>query len=170
MVLDFKEDLYIYDIDEGEELYVPIIGFEGLYEISNYGNVKALYKERFIQGKYSLNLRTYPEKILKPSTTPNGYYLVTLCNDGKMNYQTIHKLVAIHFIKNNDKLPIINHKDINKLNNFYKNLEWCTHSDNSKHSVSHGLQTSLFSSKNQPSNRKLNFSNIEITSTIKVGK
>lgn len=150
MIIDFEKHLYIYDIDEGEKLFVPVKGFEGLYEISNYGEVKSLYKER-VNGRGGI--RCYPERIMQCSESPNGYLIVALSNNGKIKWQSVHKLVAIHFVKNPFNKPVINHKDTNKLNNFYKNIEWSTHSENTNHAMNNGLLTTLFTSTNNPNNK-----------------
>ena len=97
------------------EIYKDIIGFEGSYEISNFGNVKSLKSNR----------------ILKPQLSGNGYYNVTLSKDGKRTTPTIHSLVAIHFIDTKDLT--VNHIDGNKLNNHIDNLEYVSYSDNLKH-------------------------------------
>lgn len=64
----------------------------------------------------------------------NGYYNVSLCSNGKKINKHIHRLVAEQFIENKNGYPQINHKDGNKLNNNLINLEWCTSSENIKHS------------------------------------
>ena len=70
-----------------KEIFKEIIGYEGLYWISNLGNVK--------------NKR----KILKPAINKDGYYCVNLSKKGKLKTYTVHRLVAIHFIENPDNLP-----------------------------------------------------------------
>lgn len=95
-----------------EEIWKNIEGFEGLYQISNYGNVKSL--------KYG------KESILKPRKNKDGYLRVGLYINGKGKDYTIHRLVALYFIPNNDLFKTqINHKDENKENNNVNNLEWC---------------------------------------------
>lgn len=100
-----------------EEIWKDIKGYDGKYQISNYGNVK------------SLNYRcTGKEQLLKPSLHTNGYLFVRLCKPLKM--YLIHRLVAEAFIPNPDDLPQVNHKDEDKTNNHVVNLEWCTQSYN----------------------------------------
>lgn len=106
-----------------EEQWKDIYGFEGLYKISNYGNVKSL--------NYN---HTRKERILKPFTNPDGYLLVDLCKDGKEKYEKIHRLVAQEFLPNPDNLPMVNHKDENKQNNNVDNLEWCNNQYNCEYS------------------------------------
>ena len=79
-------------------------------------------------------------RYLKPSINRNGYEQVNLFHDGirKRTY-LVHRLVAITHIPNPDNLPEVNHKDGNKLNNHYNNLEWCDRSHNIKHGIKTGL-------------------------------
>lgn len=77
-------------------------------------------------------------KLLKPRLN-KGYFYVNLSNNGKMKTFKIHRLVAESFLPNHSNLPIVNHKDGNKQNNHVDNLEWCTHSENTKHAVLMGL-------------------------------
>lgn len=78
-------------------------------------------------------------KIKATSLTNKGYKRVTLSNNGNKKSFSIHRLVAIAFIPNPNNLPEVNHKDGNKLNNYYTNLEWLTSKDNIKHSFNNGL-------------------------------
>jgi hypothetical protein len=118
------------------EIWKDIYGFKGLYQISNTGKVKALYKER-INGRGGI--RIYPEKIMKPSTTHRGYLLAVLCKKGKMYYFLVHRLVAKAFVANPKRKKEVNHKDGNKLNNNDWNLEWNTRKENAKHAYDTGL-------------------------------
>ena len=98
-----------------KEIWKNVLGYEGLYQVSNLGNIKS-----FI-GK---------EKILKPSTTNNGYPGVNLTKDKKIKRYSVHRLVAEAFIPNPNNYPCVNHKDENRTNNRADNLEWCTYSYN----------------------------------------
>lgn len=88
--------------------------YEGLYQISDEGQVKSLG-----------NNKSRKEKILKPTKNRDGYLQVPLCKNGKRKTIKIHRLVAEAFISNPDNLPEVNHKDENKINNCVENLEWC---------------------------------------------
>lgn len=114
------------------EKWKEIIEFPG-YLISNYGNIKSV--DRTIQRIDGKNVH-YKGKYLKKQTNPNGYLFVNLNEHHKGHPVYIHKLVAKYFVKKPamDKKLIVNHKDGNKENNNYKNLEWVTYSYNSKHS------------------------------------
>ena len=68
-----------------------------------------------------------------------GYYQCILYKDGKKYYKRVHRLVANAFIPNPNKLPQVNHKDGNKLNNNYLNLEWCSNSENTQHGYDNSL-------------------------------
>ena len=102
------------------EIWKDIVGYEGLYQVSNLGNVKRLkgYKGR---GKGYI----VEEHLIKPSINSNGYQNVVLCKNGKTKTFTMHRLVAIAFLYNSDNLPEVNHKDEDKTNNCVDNLEWC---------------------------------------------
>lgn len=91
------------------ETFLSVPGYEGLYEVSNKGNVKSL--RRGI--------------ILKPSIL-HGYLRVGLHKDNKTQYYVVHRLVALVFIPNPENLPFVNHKDESRNNNCVENLEWCT--------------------------------------------
>lgn len=98
-----------------DEIWKPIAGYEGIYEISNLGRVKSLNYHR--SGK---------ECVLKPNKHNCGYIRATLSNGGHMLSYYVHRLVAEAFIPNPDHLPQVNHIDEDKTNNRVDNLEWCT--------------------------------------------
>ena len=105
------------------ETYKNIIGFNGVYQISNLGNVR--------------NIKT--NKILKPRIHTNGYLRVSLCINGLAKDYLIHRLVASTFINNPLNKSDVNHIDGNKQNNNLINLEWATRSENQKHAFAIGL-------------------------------
>ena len=107
-----------------EEVWKDIAGYEGLYQVSNKGNVKSL---NWGNRGYSKNL------YLKPHC--HGYLQVELANKGKKKMFMVHRLVAMAFIDNPLDLPMINHKDENKENNCVDNLEWCDCSYNVRYSL-----------------------------------
>ena len=122
------------------EVWKDVKGFEGLYQVSNFGRVKSL--DKVIKNQYNINTGTFTNeriihgKILTPHySNGTGYYQVTLSGQKhKTKQANIHKLVAEAFLPNPDKLPVINHIDENKLNNNVNNLEWCTQKHNINHS------------------------------------
>ena len=110
-----------------KEYWKSVVGYEGLYMVSNWGRVKSI---KF--GK---------ERILKPVTNSSGYLLVHLCKDGKVKSFTVHRLVAEAFIPNPYNLPQVNHRDENKLNNNVDNIEWCTN----EYNINYGTRTERYS-------------------------
>lgn len=113
-----------------KEIWKCIKGYEGLYQVSNFGRVRSL--GRWVKGKNG-SIRFYRGRILKPGTNTFGYLFVNLFKNNKQKTITIHRLVAEAFIPNTDNLPMINHKDENKQNNNVNNLEWCTSSYNNNY-------------------------------------
>lgn len=103
----------------GIEVWKDIKGYENKYQVSNYGKVKSLNYRR-----------TGEDKLLKLQNDKDGYLVVNLSKNGKLKNVKVHRLVALTFIKNTNNYKIINHKDENKHNNNYNNLEWCTQSYN----------------------------------------
>ena len=124
------------------EIWLPIEGYENLYEVSNLGRVRRL--ESVVNGKAG-SKRKVPEKILKPGTHRNGYLFVTLSKNGIRRHFLLHRLVATAFIPNPNNLPQVNHLSEDKLNNTVENLEWCTAKENNNY----GTRTKRASEKLQ---------------------
>lgn len=101
------------------ESWKDVVGYEGVYQISNKRRVKSFKRKK--------------EKILIPQKNNARYYRVRLYINRKAKNWFVHRLVALSFIPNTDNLPIINHKDENRLNNCVENLEWCTYKYNSNY-------------------------------------
>jgi hypothetical protein len=98
-----------------QEIWKDIKGFEGLYQVSNLGNVK------------SLNYRNLGFcKLLTPKCNNEGRLWVDLRKNGKGTAMLVHRLVGMAFIPNPNNFPQINHIDENPKNNVVENLEWCT--------------------------------------------
>lgn len=98
-----------------EEIWKDIPSFEGLYQVSTFGNVRSLNYQR--SGKI---------REMKKGKDRDGYLQVTLCKEGRPKTFKIHRLVASAFVPNPLGFPVINHKDEDKTNNCVWNLEWCT--------------------------------------------
>lgn len=113
-----------------EEIYKDIEGYEGLYKVSNLGNVKSV--GRYVLCKDGQHKPIY-EKIISPGNNGAGYLFVYLWKDNKSKRYYIHQLVAKTFIENPNNYTKVNHKDFNKANNTVDNLEWCTDSLNMAH-------------------------------------
>lgn len=116
------------------EIWKNVIGFEGLYEVSNLGNIKSLGK-----GK-STNSLTKLERIIILRVKNNGYLQAKLSKDGIRSHLLAHRLVAKAFIPNPNNLPEVNHIDSDKQNNKLENLEWISSSGNQKYAFIHGQQ------------------------------
>lgn len=109
------------------EIWKDVQGYEGLYQISNLGNVRSLPRA-VNQGKHG-NTRAVGGYLLKPTDNGNGYLLVFLRKDGKRKNHYVHRLVAEHFVENGG-FKYVNHKDFDTHNNCVDNLEWCTQQQN----------------------------------------
>jgi hypothetical protein len=117
-----------------EEIWKDVVGYEGLYEISNLGNLRSC-------GKYVWNRFSYcyrDGKIMKQNIDRYGYSRAILSKDGYQKNKQIHRLVAEAFIDNPYNLPEVNHKDCNKTNNNVDNLEWITGIENTRHAIANG--------------------------------
>ena len=105
-----------------KEYWRPILNYEGLYEVSNFGRVKSF--DTYRKGKNG-SIRICRGRILKPYTNKDGYLCVVLSKNNKHKTYKVHRLVAEAFLPNPDNLPQVNHRDENKQNNNVENLEFC---------------------------------------------
>lgn len=126
-----------------EEIWKDIKGYEGLYKISNLGNVLRCKKIKIDKKRRK---RTFEDLILKVNIDKNGYKYVNLYNKNKQAYK-IHRLVAQAFIPNQENKPQVNHIDGNKENNRVNNLEWVTRKENIRHAYKNELIRSFKISK-----------------------
>ncbi len=106
------------------EEWRTVAGYEGLYEVSNMGNVRS----------------TRSGKLLKPSLNNSGYSVIHFYDHQNFKAFTIHRLVAMAFIPNPCGKRTVNHIDGDKTNNRADNLEWATYSENHKHAYKTGLK------------------------------
>lgn len=117
------------------EIWKDIKGYEGLYQISNYGEVRSLDRTVvYCNGKKA----RYKSKIRKASNS--DYRLIALSKKGNVKVYKISRLVALHFIPKIKGKNIVNHKDGNKYNDYVNNLEWCTYSENIIHAIDNNLK------------------------------
>lgn len=96
------------------EIWRDIVGYEGLYQISNNGNVRSFHS------------KDGSPLLLTHEVIKKGYCRVCLYKNGVKKKELIHRLVAFAFVPNPCNLPFVNHKDEDKSNNHSSNLEWCT--------------------------------------------
>lgn len=120
------------------EAWRPVVGYEGLYEVSSKGRVKRL--ARVAERKGTQGDLSVAERMLSLPVTPKGYLRVQLANgDSHKNYM-VHRLVATAFLDNPEAKPEVNHIDGDKANNAVANLEWTTSSENQLHAYETGLK------------------------------
>jgi hypothetical protein len=110
------------------EIWKDVVGYEGLYKVSNSGRIKSL--DRLVVTKKNVNINI-PEKIRKQCDNGFGYLYVTLTKNGKSLTQASHRIVAKAFIPNTENKKCINHKNWNRSDNRVDNLEWTTYMENS---------------------------------------
>lgn len=104
-----------------QEIWKDVCGYEGLYQVSSFGNVKSVNRKKQI--------------LLKLKKNKEGYCRVGLSKNKKQKWFSVHKLVAMAFLENVENFPCINHKDENKLNNQVENLEWCSYKYNNNYGM-----------------------------------
>lgn len=109
------------------EVFSPISGYEGLYEIGDLGTVRSVDRiVHYSDGR----TRDHKGKNISFADNGNGYKFVYLWKKNQSKRFYVHRLVAAAFIPNPDKKQFVNHKDEDKSNNAVSNLEWCTSSEN----------------------------------------
>ena len=146
-----------------KEIWNKIPGYDGIYEVSNYGRIKRLSR---VINEHVNKKRVLPEIILKQHLDSDGYLVIKLTNNLKSKNYFIHRLVAISFLPNKENKPQVNHKDGIKNNCNISNLEWCTLSENRIHAYSTGLQKGAVGEKQYNSKLK----EYEVLEIRKIGK
>lgn len=111
-----------------EEIWKDVVGYEGLYQISNIGRLKSIVSRGH-----------YPRDRLLQQKVSKGYFATALTNNnGCRKYFWVHRLVAAAFIPNPENKPQVNHMDCDRKNNNVSNLEWCTPMENYHHAKLNG--------------------------------
>ena len=108
----------------------PVKEYEGYYEVDNFGRVFSLDRNVTVNDNGRIYEKPIKGKQMKQGVHTQGYKVVSLTKDGKTRTNFVHRIVAEAFIPNPDELPMVNHKDEDKTNNFVDNLEWCTNEYN----------------------------------------
>lgn len=117
------------------EIWKPIRGYEGWYEVSNLGRVKSVERDviYYVNGKQFV--RHYKEKIKEPNTNRGGYLYVILYKNGVGETKRVHRLVAEAFIPNEENKPEIDHINTIRDDNRVENLRWATHQENNNNEL-----------------------------------
>lgn len=119
------------------EVWKDIKNYEGIYQVSNKGQVRSLNRKE----KCNLNDKFFIRKgkILNQTPNTNGYLRVFLSKNNKVITRYVHRLVAQTFLKQTSDKNHVNHLNGIKEDNSVSNLEWCTQLENNKHGFSTGL-------------------------------
>lgn len=116
--------------DVVEVVRKPVNGYEEYYEVDRFGRVYSVDRVVSVKDNGRVYDKTLKGKQMKQSVHTKGYKTVSLTKDGKTKTIFVHRIVAEAFIPNTKNLPMVNHKDEDKTNNFVENLEWCSASYN----------------------------------------
>lgn len=117
-----------------QEIWKDVVGYEGLYQVSNKGNIKSNERE-FLRKNGKIKCKSKIKKQCETSkrNEQQGYLCSRLVDkDGNSRAELVHRLVATAFIPNPNNYPVVNHIDNNKHNNCADNLEWCSFSENNR--------------------------------------
>lgn len=125
------------------EIWKDIKGYEGLYQVSNMGNVRSCnWRNQGVTQNLYLKVHN------------KGYKHIELVKNGKRKSHLVHRLVAEAFLPNPNNYPVVNHIDEVKTNNNVENLEWCTLSQNMRAYYDNHCGTNRLS-RNQGKRRKV---------------
>lgn len=118
------------------EQWKDIEGYEGLYQVSNLGNVRSMGRSRncYAEGHIRKTIFIPDIKEMRATNNGNGYLLVSFRKDGRKKNHYIHRLVAEAFLPRVQGKEYVNHLDYNRMNNKVENLEWCTQKENTIYS------------------------------------
>lgn len=131
-----------------KEEWRQISGYEGLYEVSNFGNVRSIEHDEVKRDGSTFHRSA---RAIHQKNNKDGYSVVRLTKDCNVKYYTVHVLVAREFVDGWFDGAEVNHKDFNRTNNRCENLEWITHVDNVAYSINAGMHvcnSNLFGENN----------------------
>lgn len=120
-----------------EEVWLPVKGFEGYYEVSNFGKVRGVDRLAAVGSGGTRLVRGTNRKF---SVSTKGYFQVLLSKNGRVYTKAVHRLVAEAFLQRVDGKDQVNHIEGDKQNNVLSNLEWCNNSENAVHAFRLGLR------------------------------
>ena len=120
-----------------------VVGYEGLYKVSNDGQVMSCARVVQHPNNPFAKTQTYPDRIMKLKKNKYGYMEVKLSKNGHRKDWMVHRLVAFAFIDQVDGKPYIDHIDGNKSNNTVKNLEWVSIAENNQRAYDTGLKARI---------------------------
>lgn len=144
-----------------EEIWKDINGYEGHYQVSNFGNVRSFYQpSRNFKGSERYNI---PERIRyrKLTIAKEGYVRVQLRINNKPRAIYVHRLVSMAFIPNTEGKPFVNHINGIKTDNRVSNLEWCTFQENMDHAWKIGLRDNILPTGENHHMAKLNWDKVK---------
>ena len=124
-----QEELIVFT-ETGKEVWKPVVGYEGYFEISNLGRVKSVDRYVVNTARDSGHQYHVAEKIKKVTINAMGYPCVTLCKDRKSKQIPIHRLLMEAFVPKPEGKNEIDHINTIKTDNSFKNLRWVTHLEN----------------------------------------
>lgn len=124
------------------EKWKDVVGFEGLYLVSENGKIKSISRSHKMKTKSGevVDRWRVGRTMRQYSSGKGGYYKVVLSRDGIRHRLFVHRIVADAFVPNLRNAPVVNHKDGDKKNNCADNLEWCTQAHNLRHAADVGLR------------------------------
>ena len=115
-----------------QEIWKPVVGYEGVYEVSNKGRIKSL--ERIVNAK---NRQIHKRESIRNLKINDGYYYVTLAKNSKRETIAVHRIVAMAFIEKPNGKNHIDHINTNRLDNRVENLKWCKRLENARNPITH---------------------------------
>jgi hypothetical protein len=134
----------------GIEIWKDVAGYEGLYQVSNLGNVRSV--DKYTSNRFAT--RFWPSKALKLKNTRFGYVVANLSKEGKLKNVFVHRIVCAAFIGDHPNKQV-NHINGIKTDNRLENLEWVTSSENHLHAFKTGLRVGYSIKGSQSSKAKL---------------